>query len=393
MPFTLPAGIAFAAQAIQQNIQVEGEARLRFERRLDRDFNAPRKDNRNDLFQRYRIGIKWKSGAEWSGAIQYQLAHDLFWTPTRNASDESSDLLMANAVWSKDGRTVTLGRQRLILGSERLIGALEWVNTARTFDAVRYQDKEWDLFVGRVAVQNPLPGAARVGGVSYKSIYGQTSLLYKHDASSAGSLDLWTLAHAYRKLYGEVEFDGEFAYQFGKNLGRNHQAWAYHLQFSTDLAPKWRGSLEWNAASGGPSTGTSRTFDNLYPTNHKFYGVMDLFAWRNMNQLQLTVTHRPRADLELKGRIISGWLQDATDAWYSAGGRPNVGPTGNFRDATGLSGRHLGWEYDLEASWKRNAKETLSAGVGLFSPGDFVRTQAKDDRRQLFLYVQYAIRF
>lgn len=393
MPFTLPVGLAIAAQAVAPQVQIEAEARLRFERRLDRDFNRASSDNRSDLFQRYRVGLRWKPEGPWSGVVQYQYAHNQAWTRTRNGSDESSDLFLANVQWQKDGKTVTAGRQRIILGSERLIGALEWVNTARTFDAVRYQDASWDLFAGRIGVQSPLPGSARLGAASYRSKWGQTSLIFKHDKSSAGSVDLWTLAHAYRKMYGEIEFDFEGAYQFGSNLGRTHQAWAYHLQVAKNLDPKTNIQLEWNSASGGPSTGTSRTFDNLYPTNHKFYGVMDLFAWRNMNQLQLTVTHKPRKDLDLKGRLSTAWLQDARDAWYSAGGRPNVGPSGAFRDATGNSGRNVGWEFDLEANWRRNARESVSAGLGIFNPGGFVKKLANDGRAQVFFYLQYGIRF
>lgn len=390
---TLPIAYDLATQAVAPQVKFEAEARLRFERRLDRDFNEVRSDNRSDFLQRYRVGLRWTGDGPWSGVLQYQFAHNQAWTRQRNGSDESGDISLANFQWKQDGQTITVGRQRIILGSERLIGALEWVNTGRGFDAARYQNADWDIFAGRVGLQHPLPGAARVGAASYRSQWGQSSLIYKHDKSAAGSINIWTLAHAYRRMYGEIEFDFEGAYQFGNNLGRTHQAWAYHLQVAKNLDANNHLQLEWNAASGGPSTGTSRTFDNLYPTNHKFYGVMDLFAWRNMNQAQLTYTHKPRKDLDIKARLSTAWLQDARDAWYQANGRPNAGPAGAFRDPAGLSGRNLGWEFDLEANWRRNPRESVSAGLGVFNPGGFVKKLAADDRAQVFFFVQYGIRF
>lgn len=393
MPIPLPAGLFFASQANKQVLQLETEARVRFERRLDRDFSANRADDRSDLHQRYRIGVRWKPRPGLVGFLQYQYAHTSMRTSAFNASDESSDVLQANLQFSEGNRSLTLGRQRTNLGSERLIGSAEWNNVTRAFDGIHYRDPKWELFAARVGVQQPLPGEARLAAATHRWAYGETSLIFKHDAPATGSIDLWTLTHSYRTNWGSSTFEGEFAYQFGKNLGRNHQAWAYHLQVSRPLAPKWTGSIEWNSASGGGATGTSRTFDNLYPSNRKFFGVNDMLTWRNVDHLQVTATYKPREDLQILGRLSTSWLHDRTDAWYAASGRPNQGPSGPLWDPSGNSGRHLGWEVDLEGSWRRNQREALAAGVGLFVPGQFVRRLVTNPRSQVFVYAQYAIKF
>src|SRR5438477_12344041 len=54
--------------------------------------------------------------------------------------------------------TAKIGRQELIYGDERLIGAFDWNNVGRVFDAakVRYEVPDFwvDLFVSRVVLIN-----------------------------------------------------------------------------------------------------------------------------------------------------------------------------------------------------------------------------------------------
>ena len=54
-------------------------------------------------------------------------------------------------------------------------------------------------------------------------------------------------------------------------------------------------ALEYNYASGdsNPTDGNHGTFDNLYPTNHKFYGYGDYMSWQNMHNLRLSLSAKP----------------------------------------------------------------------------------------------------
>jgi hypothetical protein len=54
-------------------------------------------------------------------------------------SSTSSKPYMCRSGTSKKGLSATLGRQFLSYGDQRLVGPLEWLNQARTFDAVKFR--------------------------------------------------------------------------------------------------------------------------------------------------------------------------------------------------------------------------------------------------------------
>lgn len=368
--------------------------RFRAERRLDRDFFAPANDNRTDAFNRFRVGVEWKSGKNWSGDVQYQLAHDEYWKVGKTASDESSDLNLAYAKYKDSNVEVTLGRQKINIGSERLIGALEWSMTGRAFDGVRVKTGRWDTYAFKVGVAYPKPGRTRVAGTSYTSPYGLSSLIFKHDNQGGPSADLWTLSHFWQGKWDKWTAEAEAAVQAGHTPSKRLSAWAFHGGAGYAFTKATKGFVEFNAASGGGNADTSYTFDNLLPTNHKFYGSMDLQSWRNMNEIAFGVEHQCNTKLNLKASWHSFSLRDPSDGWYGAGGGVNQGPNGAYLDATGMSGRNLGSEIDLDVAYKYNPRTTVSAGFGLFSPGSFVKSRNGGQAdAQEWAYVMLQIRF
>lgn len=383
----------FSSDAILKQIQFEGEYRSRFERRLNKDYNALTRDNRSDLLQRVRLTAKWKGPDGWSALAQYQYGHTEMWTPAFTGSDETSDLLQLNVTKTSKKQKVTIGRQKINLGSERLIGSLEWVNRSRSFDALRFQNTNLDIWGASIAVQNKQPQKVRLVGATLNSKNGATSLIYKHDSTPA-KVDIYTFDHATKVTVAGVDFESETAVQIGRNAGKDQEAWAVHLGASRKLSPNDNVSLEFNSASGGSTAKKSRTFDNLYPTNHKFYGVMDMHAWKNLNQVALSYSHKIRKDIDFKTRFAKSWLRDSKDAWYGASGAANTRAGGSaFIDATGAAGRDLGTELDFESTWKQSARQNLSLGVGIYSPGRFVRTLSGQRTKQYFGYLQYNMKF
>jgi hypothetical protein len=117
------------------------------------------------------------------------------------------------------------------------------------------------------------------------------------------------------------------------------------------------------------------TFDSFYPTNHRFYGEIDLVGWQNIHALELTArfelyrlslrdppppvekgakpplrwpTDRlrdalvpPTLALVLEIGGHSFWLAEEKDAWFNAGLVPVR------RDPTGRASRDLGRELDI----------------------------------------------
>ncbi|MBS1724813.1 MAG: alginate export family protein [Armatimonadetes bacterium] len=376
------------------HIQPTVEFRERIERRNNRDFSDAPNDDRTDFLTRVRVGAIATLDKQWKFSLQYQYARDWIHKASGHSVDEASDLSLGYAQHIGAEGTATLGRQKIVLGSERLIGPLEWTNLSRPVDGFRFQSKDWDAFVFKFGVGETRPLDARVAGVARTWKEGLSSFIYKHDQVNGRSIDLGTVSHWTKRKYGQWTFDLEAAIQFGENKGRHQRAWAWHSSASHPLSAKTSGFLEFNAASGGSNSDNVFTFDNLYPTNHKFYGSMDMQAWKNMNEISAGVIHQLTAKSTLSFKVYSYSLRDASDAWYGAAGSANKGKNGDFIDPTGASGKNVGTEFDLEGTYAPRKDVQFSGGLGLFKPGSFVKSRnggTADD--QLWFYVQVSIRF
>lgn len=359
-------------EQIQLKLSPTFEMRERYERRVDRDFRSNVNDNRSDAFSRVRGGFDWKLGTKWSGSVQLQYAHDAIWTLKKNFSTDFRDMTLGFVAYKTDTGTLTLGRQKIAIGSERLIGPLEWSNFSQVFDGVRFQTPQLDVFAFSVGLAVPNKYDARAVGANYKSNLGETLGVFKHDKTATGKTDVATIAHHWMRKAQKMSYDIEAAIQFGKQSGATVEAWAWHSRAAYQATPKVSIYGEVNAASGGNGTKV-RTFDNLYPTNHKFYGSMDMQSWKNMNELEVGVEYKPKSDLDMKLHWHGLGLRDAKDGWYGALGGLNPRVGGTFIDATGASGREVGHEVDFDVTYRMDKQWTVMSGVGIFNPGRFVK--------------------
>ncbi len=368
--------------------------RVRIERRIDRDFASNINDDRTDAYNRLRPGLKWKYGKRWSGDLQYQLAHNAIWKVGKAFSDEASDLNLAYARYQNATIDATIGRQKINIGSERLIGSLEWSMTARAFDGLRIKTGPLDAYAFKVGVAYPKNTKTTVAGASVSHKLGLTSVIFKHDDGLTFDTENWTLSHLWQAKTKQWSLEAEAAVQQGTVGTKDLDAWAAHGQIGYAVSKSTKAAVEFNAASGGGTATKTRTFDNLLPTNHKFYGSMDLQAWKNMEELAVGVEHQLNPKWAVKSSFHSFKLHDSRDAWYGAGGAANQGPNGAYVDATGLSGRDVGSELDLEFSYKHTATISVSGGLGLFNPGSFVKARnGGSANRQTWGYLAVQFRF
>lgn len=366
------------------------DVRERFERRLNRDFDVTLADNKNDWLTRIRAGTRFTYGKNLRGQLEVQYANDK--SDLQNGTTvvtENRDMSLGFVEADSNGWTATMGRQKINYGQQRLIGAFEWNNVSRAFDAVRFRSKEWDGFAGKVGLQSPYPAHARVAALQHSSkSYGTTLYVFKHDAGE----DIHTLDQAFTKSFGAVSLEAEGAIQVGRNGGKDQQAWAIHLG-ATGGKGKWKPFAAFDAASGGSSATQNRTFDNLYPTNHGKFGIADMAGWRNIRHLALGVDYAFRRDVSVRFAWHNLALWDGKDAWYSAAGAPVKHGASFFQDTTGGSGRDLGNEFDLDIAYQATKTGSLSAGLAIFRPGTFVRSITGRSDNQIFGYVQWAARF
>ena len=115
---------------------------------------------------------------------------------------------------------------------------------------------------------------------------------------------------------------------------------------------------------------------------------MDLVGWRNMNEFACGLDFTPSKEWTVNTSARWYSLRDPSDAWYADGGSANSG----FIDPTGSSGRYLGMEIDLEATYRPDKHYTFGGGISFFNPGTFVRNIRgghADVQTWGFLYAQF----
>jgi len=316
--------------------------------------------------------------------------------------------------------SLKVGRQELSYGDERLIGAFDWNNLGRVFDAakVRWQN-EWfaaDLFTGHVVlpddekfnepnVHDWFSGAY----FSTKKIPKQTTEFYFLSRNTgSGSLkeittttprggpsprDIYTLGLRVKSTPGEWgnwDYTGEFAGQLGHfndpalpagQRSLDHQAFALSMGGGytwTKSRYTPRVGLEYNFASGDtdPRDGKHETFENLFPTNHKFYGFMDLFSWQNIHDARLTASLKPLPRLMLTADYHAFWLADTSDNLYTVAGgrRGGINPTpGTGYGINRNYGGYVGSEIDVIATFVIKQYATAQTGYGHFFVGDYIK--------------------
>ena len=337
--------------------------------------------------------------------------------------------------------SLKVGRQELSYGDERLVGAFTWNNIGRVFDAakVRWQNEwfaadafvsklvlpddgnfntwnDYNLFSGLYLTTKKIPKNttevyffARNDGLGSATANGGAVLPFQVAAPAAR--DIYTLGARLKSLpgeFGNFDYTVEGAYQFGDwkqttasaRIDQDAYAFMANLGYTfADSSYTPRLALEYAFASGDGNAGdgTHETFDNLYPTNHKFYGYMDFFSWQNLHDVRgiFTLKPTPQLSLALEGHLY--WLADTHDNLYNAGSVPRgagASGTGFGRNATYDS--FIGSEINVIAGYALNKFTTIEAGYGHFFTGKYVDQTWQNvggSKDADWVYLQAIIRF
>lgn len=180
----------------------------------------------------------------------------------------------------------------------------------------------------------------------------------------------------------------------GSSPTLDQQAWALHALVGYTPAggpAKLRFDVEYNLASGDTNRndGKNGSFMNLFPSNHKFYGFMDVFSWKNLREAVATARFVPLPKTSV--RLDYHWfsLYSSQDAWYRANAVATVRP---LNAAAQNAPPRAGEESDLTFAWNPQPWLTLDAGWARFSAGPYLRaTGAGSDAN--FVYVQTTLKF
>ena len=394
--------LGYANSELPSWLTLSGEFRYRFESRHGLGYTEGNDDGYNLLRTRLDIGIR---AAPW---LQFFVQGQDSRAPGIREGARNNgvfrDPLDLRQAYVKIGATenspisVTVGRQLLSYGAQRLIGPLDWTNTSRAFDAAKVEIKPLDNvkldFFSASVVQNDPTRRVDLSpeGNNLHGFYGAVEkvlpkstiepyVLWKTSPfvtgeGLRGDLDRYTAG--FRVWSANVQgwdYDVSFNRQWGSFGSGDISAWAYYLTLGHkfNIATKPRAFVEYNFASGDddPADGKIGWFDDLYSTAHLWYGYNDLVGWRNIKNLRLGLQLDPLPKLRLHVDFHSFWLADGNDHLYSAPGAISVrAPAGGAADTK------VGDELDLTFAVPVTATTTVGAGVGHMFPGPFLKANS-----------------
>ncbi len=378
-----------AQQRPDSSLIFSGEVRTRAE--YDRPGSGLGGDGVTLLRSRFGADARLAGGARMF--VQIQDSRVFGEKGTTSGSADQLDLhqgyLELNGKWEGRGVGLRAGRQEIALGNERLVGAVGWTNTGRSFDGARVdltaEGATWHATaLAATLAEHGRRSPARVGddparddetllGLAINR--GTFEALLVHDRGVH-----FRVFDQLRRTTGYVRYrtpsaagfvmDLEGAYQTGSQrrlptggsgsaTDQDIGAWFAGARVNRPADSSLPASLtlgvDWLSGDSDPADGNYGAFNTLYATNHKWYGIMDLF-------------------LDPAARTGDRGLVDAT-----AGAAMTLSPrvalradVHHFRTAAAGAGavdRALGWEGDLTMPVRVSQAASIELGYALFRPG------------------------
>ena len=453
VPVPAGASAGLANQWLRQQSEVftpwdlGGQYRLRYENKENagsfpnRDFVAEGLDNSNDyLLQRLKVHLGYTPFPWLTAYVEGRNSVVDFDKRVPSSESDKYDLHQAYLALGDPQLfplTAKVGRQELLYADERFVGVSDWSNAGRVFDAakLRYENPRWwlDAFTGRVIlpyddhfnVPNDYDWFSGLYASTADLIPWQQTQLYLLSRNTgtgsptavtptvggSAARDVYTLGTLWKSLPGKLggwDYSAELVGQLGSvnsggAAGRRKDLEAYGAFVSggytwakTWGAPRLGLGYDYGSGNHDPNSGTTHTFENLFGTAHRFYGVMDLMGPRNTSSPRLTTSIKPVKGLTLTADYLLFWLADTQDYLYPE--------TAAARSANGY-GLHPGYcsfvgsELDLVATYTFKTYGDLQLGYGHFFVGDYIRQSVSSVAKNggtadaNWIYVQARVNF
>lgn len=303
---------------------------------------------------------------------------------------------------------VKVGRQEMSYGDERFVGISDWSNTRRVFDAAKFHFDNrhlWlDAFAGRVII--PYDAAFNVAN-DYDWFWGlyassgtlipqleaqlyffgrnvgdQSPQAITPTVGGPSAREIYTPGVRVRSLPGQWtgwDYVAEITGQFGRINAPgdrlNHRALAADVVagYTWEMArsqPRLSAGYTYGSGDSDPEDGVNETFDLLFGTNHKLYGLMDLFGLRNIHSPSFSFSFNPLPRLTLRADYLLFWLANTHDYAYPESSSARSG-NGYGRNPT--FNPFVGSELDIVATYQPLNWAEMQLGYGHFFAGDYLQ--------------------
>lgn len=298
--------------------------------------------------------------------------------------------------------SLKVGRQELIYGNQRLIGAVGWSNVGRTFDAgvMAYDGTRAsvDLFAARL-VGSP---AEDEGSENLFGLYSTWRLDESHTLDAHAILDnntndvpdqrgvpvdrlvRFTPGVALKGSLLSLSYELEAAYQTGKKALSPGQArstiraslLSASLRYDLGPSPDVTLGTGYTRLSGDDTPGDNELsqFNTLFATNHKFYGFMDYFPGRGA-PFGLQDVHA-QTSIRVSNQVN---LAAKAHHFVQAESTPN------------RALQTLGDELDLTVTYEFAEPVSFRAGLSAFLPGEAMEADIGNDDPAYWGYLMSTI--
>lgn len=324
--------------------------------------------------------------------------------------------LLKHFAWSPFDLKV--GRQKIALGEEMFVGALDWANVGRSFDGARlmWNTSANDLSIFSTIIQennsndlNNVQSAKNTEAMYLSGLYN-TAKLHKsfwldafvfarnQEGVNRHGNQLYTFGARFhnRTEAGNntasdqlIDYSIDVAYQGGQKSGQEIQAYGavafIGINFNLGMKMRIGGQGAYASGDEDATDGKYQTFDPMYPTPHYQFGQADMTSWRNLVGGGLNYTIWFTQDFSLKLDYWYAMRQSGNDSWYQI--------SGVAFNSTGLgTEKHLYQEFGLLANYQARSYLAFQAGYSYAMRGKAMEAANKSGDYQ-FAYLMSTISF
>jgi hypothetical protein len=290
--------------------------------------------------------------------------------------------------------SLTLGRQELAYGNQRIVGSVGWHPRGRTFDggvlAYEGETASVDLFAARLAPGFSGTAVTGEGSSNLLGIYSTWALTERQtlevfalldnntrDVNGENQLTRVTPGLTLTGSVSQLSYTLEGAYQAGEwgtqTIGASLLAVNADYTFGAAGAPSVGAGYERLSGDADPTDDELGTFNTLFATNHKFYGYMDYFlsipnqAPQGLQDVHLTASANVSETIGISAKVHH-FMETAA-------------PSGGSTEA-------YGQEVDLTFRYQFADPVSVTVGTSAFFPGD---AQAPNGDTAYWGYVMTAV--
>lgn len=298
---------------------------------------------------------------------------------------------------------VRVGRQEILLGSQRLVSTLDWANTRRRFDGVRAfrAGEKWDFdafwlrpvtpnaqnldssdnnqnFAGAWATYKPKKGTFvdfyylmldNTNRVTSQGVRLAPSTVHTIGGRYAGDREnelLWDVEGGVQ--LGTLDRQNIVAGFFTAGLG-------YHDKCRTWNPTVWA-YYDYASGDNNPNGGTAHTFNQLFPFGHYYLGWADLVGRQNIHDVNFHLYLYPAKWMTVNLQLHNFWLAARRDSLYGIAS----GTAGVRRDPTGRAGNHVGTEVDAIVNFHLSKRSDLLISYAYLFGGEFLENTRAANR-------------